>query len=192
MKKIILGFILGVTISGTVGVLASTIISSTNVTYQDKTVNNALDELYDNVKNGKENIADTLTKLNINTEKNASFSILVTNINLLAENKYKEGYAKGISDKPKPYAKTVTKGIDIKKNTTVSTTISSGYSTMVTGITSCYVSRTKDNTIYPQSTFECKTTINGLNVVVQITDHTGWDWTASGDGMYVRLSMTGY
>ena len=49
MKKIILGIMIGVIISGTVGVLASTIISSTNVTYQNKTVNNALDELYDNV-----------------------------------------------------------------------------------------------------------------------------------------------
>ena len=49
MKKIILGFILGVIISGTVGVIASTIISSTNVTYQNKTVNMALDELYDSV-----------------------------------------------------------------------------------------------------------------------------------------------
>ncbi|MBD9085346.1 hypothetical protein EGP64_01610, partial [bacterium] len=49
MKKIILGIIIGVIISGTVGVLASTIISSTIVTYQNKTVNNALDELYDNV-----------------------------------------------------------------------------------------------------------------------------------------------
>ena len=46
MKKIILGFILGVIISGTVGVLASTIISSTNVTYQNKTVKESLDELY--------------------------------------------------------------------------------------------------------------------------------------------------
>ncbi len=46
MKKIILGFILGVIISGTIGVLASTIISSNNVTYQNKTVKESLDELY--------------------------------------------------------------------------------------------------------------------------------------------------
>ena len=49
MKKIILGFILGGIIFGTIGVLAATIVSSTIVTYQDKTVNNALDELYDSV-----------------------------------------------------------------------------------------------------------------------------------------------
>ena len=49
MKKIILGIIIGVIISGTVGVISATIVSSTIVTYQNKTVNNALDELYDNV-----------------------------------------------------------------------------------------------------------------------------------------------
>ena len=46
MKKMIIGIIIGVIISGTVGVLASTIISSTNVTYQNKTVKESLDELY--------------------------------------------------------------------------------------------------------------------------------------------------
>ena len=49
MKKIIIGIIIGVIISGTVGVIATTTISSKNTTYQNKTVNNALDELYDNV-----------------------------------------------------------------------------------------------------------------------------------------------
>ena len=49
MKKTIIGFILGGILFGTIGVLASTTISSNNVTYQNKTVNTALDELYDNV-----------------------------------------------------------------------------------------------------------------------------------------------
>ncbi len=49
MKKIILGIMIGVIISGTVGVIAATTISSKNTTYQNKTVNNALDELYDSV-----------------------------------------------------------------------------------------------------------------------------------------------
>ena len=49
MKKIILGIAIGTIISGTVGVLAATIVSSTIVTYQDKSVNTALDELYDSV-----------------------------------------------------------------------------------------------------------------------------------------------
>ena len=61
MKKIILGIIIGVIISGTVGVIAATIVSSTIVTYQDKTVNNALDELYDNVN---------LLKTKVNAEAN--------------------------------------------------------------------------------------------------------------------------
>ena len=46
MKKIVLGFMVGLIISETIGVLASTIISSSNVTYQNKTVKESLDELY--------------------------------------------------------------------------------------------------------------------------------------------------
>ena len=49
MKKIIIGIMVGLIISCTVGVLAASIVPSTIVTYQDKTVNTALDELYDSV-----------------------------------------------------------------------------------------------------------------------------------------------
>ena len=49
MKKMIIGIMVGFIILCTVGVLASTIISSTNVTYQNKILNTALDELYDSV-----------------------------------------------------------------------------------------------------------------------------------------------
>ncbi len=49
MKKIIIGIMVGIIISCTVGVLAASIVPSTIVTYQNKTVNNALDELYDSV-----------------------------------------------------------------------------------------------------------------------------------------------
>ena len=49
MKKIIIGIMVGLIISCTVGALAASIVPSTIVTYQDKTVNMALDELYDNV-----------------------------------------------------------------------------------------------------------------------------------------------
>ena len=52
MKKIILGFILGGILFGTIGVLASTTISSNNVTYQNKTVSSTLDELYSSVITG--------------------------------------------------------------------------------------------------------------------------------------------
>ena len=45
MKKIVVGII----ILGTIGVIAATIIPATIVTYQDKTVSTALDELYDSV-----------------------------------------------------------------------------------------------------------------------------------------------
>ena len=49
MKKIIIGIMVGLIISCTVGVLAASIVPSSIVTYQDKTVNTALDELYDSV-----------------------------------------------------------------------------------------------------------------------------------------------
>ncbi len=49
MKKITIGIIIGIIISCTVGVLASTIVPAKIVTYQDKTVNTALDELYNSV-----------------------------------------------------------------------------------------------------------------------------------------------
>ena len=45
MKKMLISFILGGIVFTLVGVVASTMISSQNVTYQNKTVNNALDEL---------------------------------------------------------------------------------------------------------------------------------------------------
>ena len=51
MKKMIIGIIIGGIIFGTIGVVASTTISSTNVTYQNKTVKESLDELYNNIEN---------------------------------------------------------------------------------------------------------------------------------------------
>ena len=49
MKKIVVGIMVGLIISCTVGVIAASIVPSTIVTYQDKTVSTALDELYDSV-----------------------------------------------------------------------------------------------------------------------------------------------
>ena len=80
MKKIILGFILGVIISGTVGVLASTIISSNNVTYQSKTLNTALDELYNEATTGKELIAAAITNKGITTTSADTYETIATNI----------------------------------------------------------------------------------------------------------------
>ena len=81
MKKIILGFILGVIVSGTVGVLASTIISSSNVTYQNKTVNTALDELYNEAITGKELVAAAITNKGIATTSSDTYETMATNIN---------------------------------------------------------------------------------------------------------------
>ena len=81
MKKIILGIMVGLIISCTVGVLASTIISSTIVTYQDKTVNTALDELYNEAATGKELIAAAITNKGIATTVSDSYETMATNIN---------------------------------------------------------------------------------------------------------------
>ena len=81
MKKIILGIIIGVIISGTVGVIAATTISSKNVTYQNKTVNNALDELYNNAATGKELIAAAITNKGITTTSMDTYETMATNIN---------------------------------------------------------------------------------------------------------------
>ena len=72
MKKIILGFILGVIISGTIGVLASTIISSTNVTYQNKTVKESLDELYSKATKYREYQNGDVVYYNPETNKRCS------------------------------------------------------------------------------------------------------------------------
>ena len=77
----IIGIIIGVIISGTVGVLASTIISSTNVTYQNKTVNTALDELYNEAATGKELIAAAITNKGITTTSTDTFETMAANIN---------------------------------------------------------------------------------------------------------------
>ena len=84
MKKIIIGIIIGVIISGTVGVVASTIISSTNVTYQNKTVNTALDELYNEAATGKELIAAAITNKGITTTSTDTYETMAANINNIA------------------------------------------------------------------------------------------------------------
>ncbi|MBD9085078.1 hypothetical protein EGP64_00185 [bacterium] len=81
MKKIILGFILGGIVFTLGGVVATTAISSTNVTYQNKTVNSALDELYDEATTGKELVAAAITNKGVSTTSNDSYETMATNIN---------------------------------------------------------------------------------------------------------------
>ena len=85
MKKIIrnnlIGIIIGIIISGTVGVIAATTISSKNVTYQNKTVNKALDELYDEATTGKELVAAAITNKGITTTSNDTYETMAANIN---------------------------------------------------------------------------------------------------------------
>ena len=84
MKKIIrnnlIGIIIGIIISGTVGVVASTTISSKNVVYQNKTVNSALDELYDEAITGKELIAAAITNKGIATTASDTYEVMANNI----------------------------------------------------------------------------------------------------------------
>ena len=81
MKKIILGFILGGIVFTLGGVVATTAISSTNVTYQNKTVNNALDELYNEAITGKELVAAAITNKGITTTSNDTYEVMASNIN---------------------------------------------------------------------------------------------------------------
>ncbi len=83
MKKTIIGIIIGGMIFGAIGVIAATTISSKNVTYQDKTVNNALDELYNEATTGKELVAAAITNKGIATTASDTYETMATNINSL-------------------------------------------------------------------------------------------------------------
>ncbi len=84
MKKILIGFILGGIVFTLGGVLASTIVSSTNVIYQDKTVGGALDELYNDSSRGKELIASAISKKGITTTSTDTFEVMANNINQIS------------------------------------------------------------------------------------------------------------
>ena len=86
MKKMIIGFLLGGIIFGTIGVVASTTISSKNVTYQNKTVKESLDELYNNAVTGKELIAAAITNKGINTISSDTYEMMAANINSIDTN----------------------------------------------------------------------------------------------------------
>ena len=81
MKKIILGFILGGIVFTLGGVVATTAISSTNVTYQNKTVNSALDELYDEAVTGKELVAAAITNKGVSTTSTDTYQTMANKIN---------------------------------------------------------------------------------------------------------------
>ncbi|MBD9085096.1 hypothetical protein EGP64_00275 [bacterium] len=81
MKKMLISFILGGIVFTLGGVVATTAISSTNVTYQKKTVNTALDELYNQAVTGKELVADAITNKGITTTASDTYETMATNIN---------------------------------------------------------------------------------------------------------------
>ena len=83
MKNIIIGIIIGGMIFGAIGVIAATTISSKNVTYQNKTVNSALDELYNEATTGKELVAAAITNKGITTASTDTYETMATNINSL-------------------------------------------------------------------------------------------------------------
>ena len=86
MKKIILGFILGGIVFTLGGVVASTLISSKNVTYQNKTVNNALDELYSEAVTGQELVAAAITNKGVTTTSSDTYEVMANNINSIDNN----------------------------------------------------------------------------------------------------------
>ena len=81
MKNIVIGIIIGGIIFTLGGVIAATTISSKNVTYQDKTVNNALDELYNEATTGKELVAAAITNKGITTTSSDTYETMASNIN---------------------------------------------------------------------------------------------------------------
>ena len=86
IKNNLIGIITGIIISGTVGVIAATTISSKNVTYQNKTVNTALDELYNEATTGKELVAAAITNKGITTTSNDTYETMAANINSIDTN----------------------------------------------------------------------------------------------------------
>ncbi len=86
MKNIIIGIIIGGIIFTLGGVVAATTISSKNVTYQNKTVNSALDELYDEATTGKELVAAAITNKGISTTSTDTYQTMATNINNIDTN----------------------------------------------------------------------------------------------------------
>ena len=86
MKNIIIGIIIGGIVFTLGGVVATTAISSTNVTYQNKTVNNALDELYDKAITGKELVAAAITNKGIPTTSTDTYETMAANINSIDNN----------------------------------------------------------------------------------------------------------
>ena len=86
MKNIIIGIIIGGIIFTLGGVVAVTTISSKNVIYQNKTVNSALDELYDEATTGKELVAAAITNKGISTTSTDTYQTMATNINNIDTN----------------------------------------------------------------------------------------------------------
>ena len=84
MKNIIIGIIIGGIVFTLGGVVATTAISSTNVTYQNKTVNSALNELYNEATTGKELVAAAITNKGITTTSSDTYETMATNINNIA------------------------------------------------------------------------------------------------------------
>ena len=86
MKNIIIGIIIGGMIFTLGGVVAATTISSKNVTYQNKTVNTALDELYNEAITGKELVAEAITNKGVATTSSDTYEVMANNINSIDNN----------------------------------------------------------------------------------------------------------
>ena len=74
MKKVILGFIIGIVVCGVVGVSAYTLLAK-DIAYKDTNVEDALDDLYDSL----DNKSDLLWS---NSDASVAFSPQIVSINL--------------------------------------------------------------------------------------------------------------
>ena len=96
-KKMVLFIFIGIIICGVIGIKAATTIQSSQVLYKDKTLDTALNEIYDDLYAGKEKLATAITSNGVETTSESTFEEMTTNVNLLAQNKYNEGYSAGQS-----------------------------------------------------------------------------------------------
>ena len=101
MKKIVVEIMVGIIILGTIGVLAATIIPATIVTYQDKTVSTALDELYDSVNllktKGDAETTQILTGKKAIVKGQEIIGTMVNRGTLNSSGSYNAGYSVGVA-----------------------------------------------------------------------------------------------
>ncbi len=188
MKKIITGVIIGGIVFALGGVIAATTISSQNVTYQDKTVNSALDELYNEATTGKELVAAAITNKGVATTSSDTYETMAFNIDKIKSS--------GDIDNLKQHLKQVTKSYTINTGkiygtTTHKFTIPEEDILLLTQATVPKYGTINVGSGEGQGTMVCNTSIDFLTNVVTMN----FSLTSSStrfNGTAVLLTVTGY